>query len=167
MNLTSTLLRLSIVLLLLLSASACLTSSSAVQDAPPPPTPKATPVAQATPAQPAQPAKDDLIPRIRPLEAIRQVTAGEALMIDVRDTASFDYMHIKGAINIPYPDFLAGKYKDPPKNKHLIFYCTCPREHSAALSAVILQEKGYQKVSALVEGLYGYKEAGGEVTTKS
>lgn len=166
MNLTTTLLRLSGVTLLLLSSSACATfSSSAVQDVPPPPTPSASQVAQ--PAKPAEPAKDDLILRIRPLEAMRLVNAKEAVVIDVRDTASFDYMHIKGAINIPFSDVVAGKYTAPPKNKHLIFYCTCPREHSAAQSAVILQEKGYEKVSALQDGLYGYKEAGGDVVVKN
>lgn len=166
MNLTTTSLRLGILTLLLLGGSACASfSQSAVQDLPPAPTPTAIPAAQ--PAQPAEPAKDDLIPRIRPLEAIRLVNSKEALIIDVRDTASYDYMHVKGAINISYADFVAGKFTPPPQNKHLIFYCTCPREHSAALSAVILQEKGYQKVSALQDGLYGYKDAGGDIVMKN
>ncbi len=165
MNLTST--SASVLTLFLLFGTACsLTTHSAVNDPPPPPKPVATPTPAAQPSPSAAVPADELILRTKPIEAIRQVTNGEAILVDVRDAASYDYMHIKTAVNITFQDIMAGKIGNLPKDKHLIFYCTCPREHSAAQSAVVYQEKGYQKVSALQDGLYGYQAAGGNIEMK-
>ncbi len=141
-----------------------ITTHSAVSEAEPTPTPTPTVVA-ATPS--VAPSKDELIPRISPNEALRQINAKEAVLIDVRDSGSFDLMHIKGAVNVSLQDIINNKFAALPKNKNLIFYCTCIREHSAALAAVELKEKGYEKVWALRDGLLGYKEAGGEIFMKN
>lgn len=169
MNLTSTFLTISLCTLVLLAGTACTSTQSAVKDLPPPPTPPPTPIAKVsneptpTPSLPA----DELITRTSPLEALRQFKAGLAILVDVRDKASFETMRIKGATLLTFQDVMSGKLGNLPKNKHLIFYCTCIREHSAAQAAVVFQQKGYQQVSALKDGLIGYQQAGGEIEMKN
>ncbi|MFN7930927.1 MAG: rhodanese-like domain-containing protein [Blastocatellia bacterium] len=170
MNLTTTFIYITLLTLLLLTGTGCLTTQSAVNDPPPPPpAPKptvvATPSGQPTPAPSIPP--DEYIQRTPPREAMRQIKAGQAILIDVRDKTSFENMHIKDASFLAFEDVVKGQLGNFPKDKHLIFYCTCIREHSAAQAAVIFQEKGYQKVSALKDGLLGYQQVGGEVVMKN
>jgi 3-mercaptopyruvate sulfurtransferase SseA len=73
---------------------------------------------------PTPPQPDDGVPRISAAEAIEMFKSGKALIIDTRDAGSFEQMHVKGASNVPYKDFLDKTYKAFPKNKELIFYCT-------------------------------------------
>lgn len=169
MNLTTSFFCLCLLTLVLLTGTACVSSQSAVRDAPPPPTPAPTQLAkgsdQPTPSPSLPP--DELIPRTTPNEALRQFKAGQAILVDVRDEASFKNMHIKGATLLTFQDVMSGKLGNLPKNKHLIFYCTCIREHSAAQAAVVFQQNGYQNVSALRDGLMGYQQAGGEIVMNS
>ena len=75
-------------------------------------------------AQHADHAEDDGVPRISPVDAIALVKSGKALVIDTRDEGSFAAMHIAGAINVPYKEFVDKTNKALPKDKELIFYCT-------------------------------------------
>ncbi len=68
--------------------------------------------------------EDDGVPRISAAEAIEMVKSGKALIIDTRDPTSFEAMHVKGASNVPYKEFVDKTYKALPKDKELIFYCT-------------------------------------------
>jgi 3-mercaptopyruvate sulfurtransferase SseA len=68
--------------------------------------------------------EDDGVPRISAADAIALVKSGKALVIDTRDPTSFEAMHIAGAINVPYKEFLDKTNKALPKDKELIFYCT-------------------------------------------
>lgn len=114
----------SLLALLLILAGACATSTqsaSTLAGLPAGPTP-APVAAQATPQQDHSP--DDGVPRIKPADALREVKAGNAILVDVRDTGSYENMHAKGAINVTYQSISEGKYDKLPKNKHLIFYCT-------------------------------------------
>lgn len=109
---------LSALAVLLLLAGACATSTQSATKAPelavsPPP-------GAAAPAQ----TPDDGVPRIKPADAIAEVKAGKAILVDVRDTGSYEVMHAKGAINVTYQSITEGKYDKLPKDKHLIFYCT-------------------------------------------
>lgn len=67
---------------------------------------------------------DDNVPRIKAEEAIKLVQAGNAIVVDTRDAGSFENMHVKGALNIPFQTFQDGKHQKLPKDKQLIFYCT-------------------------------------------
>ena len=69
-------------------------------------------------------AEDDGVPRIAPADAVALVKSGKALVIDTRDETSFAAMHIAGAINVPYKEFVDKTNKPLPKDKELIFYCT-------------------------------------------
>lgn len=169
MNLTTSFFCLCLLTLLLLTGTACFSSQSAVRDVPPSPTPAPTQLAKGSDQPTPTPSLslDELIPRTTPLEAIRQFKAKQAILVDVRDAASFETMHIKGATLLTFQDVMAGKLGNLPKDKHLIFYCTCVREHSAAQAAVVFQQNGYKNVSALRDGLTGYQQAGGEIVMNS
>ena len=75
-------------------------------------------------AQHSDHAEEDGVPRISAAEAIEMVKSGKALIIDTRDPTSFEAMHVKGASNVPYQEFVDKTYKALPKDKELIFYCT-------------------------------------------
>ena len=75
-------------------------------------------------AQHSDHAEEDGVPRISAAEAIEMVKSGKALIIDTRDPTSFEAMHVKGASNVPYKEFVDKTYKALPKDKELIFYCT-------------------------------------------
>jgi hypothetical protein len=47
----------------------------------------------------------------------------QALFVDVRDTASYDLAHIKGALNIPVAE-IENRLSDLPKDRWIILYCT-------------------------------------------
>ncbi|MBS1810994.1 MAG: rhodanese-like domain-containing protein [Acidobacteria bacterium] len=115
----------SMLMMLLLLGVGCATSTqSASKDTQLPLSP--TPAQAASPAsqQDHDHAAEDGVARIKPAEALRLVTAGEAILVDVRDTGSYENMHAKGAINVTYQSITEGKFDKLPKNKHLIFYCT-------------------------------------------
>ena len=82
------------------------------------------PAPVAASAQPSEHEEDDGVPRISAADAIALVKSGKALVVDTRDQTSFEAMHIAGAINVPYKEFLDKTYKALPKDKELIFYCT-------------------------------------------
>ena len=71
-------------------------------------------VAQATPEE----AK-----RISLEEAKAAFDKGGVVIIDTRDADSYAQEHIKGAINIPLPDF-EKRYQEIPTNKQIIAYCS-------------------------------------------
>ena len=75
-------------------------------------------------AQEPTPKPDDGVPRISAADAIALVKAGKALVVDTRDESSYGMMHIAGAINVAYKEFVDKTYKPLPKDKELIFYCT-------------------------------------------
>ncbi len=66
--------------------------------------------------------KDDA-PRITLEEAKKDFDAGNAVFVDTRAESSYKMDHIKGAFNLPIESFEA-KYKDLPKDKKLIVYCS-------------------------------------------
>lgn len=45
------------------------------------------------------------------------------IIVDARGKNSFEQEHIKGAISMPVEEVEA-RYKELPKNKEIVFYCT-------------------------------------------
>ena len=86
-----------------------------------------TPNAQTATMQ-APPATEslDAAKRIPRDEAIKMVSEGKAVWIDVRPVGDYDAGHIKGAINIPLSE-ISGNFteamKKAPPHKYLITYC--------------------------------------------
>jgi rhodanese-related sulfurtransferase len=83
---------------------------------------------------------------------------GSVLVVDVRDHASFEREHIRGAVNIPAEDIATGR-AHPSKDKPLVVYCwdlTCTLAPKAAL---VLARKGYD-VRYLAGGLEEWRRKG-------
>ena len=89
----------------------------------------ATPAA-ATTADPNAPAAaaaqnaEDSMPRVRVEEAKAEAENGKAVIIDVRGTDAWKAAHIEGALDIQLGDLEKGDFKNIPKGKHIIAYCT-------------------------------------------
>src|SRR5215203_2675064 len=61
--------------------------------------------------------------RISGAEAVQAVAKGEAVLVDVRPTESYDIEHAKGAISLPTWE-LPSRAGELPKDKLVITYCT-------------------------------------------
>ena len=72
--------------------------------------------------QNATPQTEDA-PRISLADAKKDFDAGTAIFVDTRGEAAYKNEHIKGSINIT-ADMLEAKYKDLPKDKKIIAYCS-------------------------------------------
>lgn len=58
------------------------------------------------------------------LDAVQQeMTAGDVLIVDVRDPEAYNASHAKGAVNVPFHE-LAQRMGELPKEKFLVTYCT-------------------------------------------
>lgn len=86
----------------------------------PVPNPPLAPTA-ATPSLPPNP--EDQMRRVRVDEAMKLAKAGEALIIDVRGTETFNTQHIKGALDFPLQRIEEGDFKGLPRNKLIVAYC--------------------------------------------
>lgn len=67
---------------------------------------------------------EDAMPRVRVDEAKTAQDNGKAIIIDVRGTEAFKTSHIKGAIDFPLTRLEQGDFKDLPKDKRIIAYCS-------------------------------------------
>ena len=65
----------------------------------------------------------DGVRRITPEEARKALDAGTAVIIDVRDEASYKAGHAKGARSIPVND-IASRAGELPRDKMIITYCS-------------------------------------------
>jgi phage shock protein E len=65
------------------------------------------------------------------------------LIIDVREPVEFKMGHVKGAINIPPSELMAGaeKLRDVEKDTQLVLYCRSGSRSAASIN--ILQNMGY------------------------
>lgn len=82
---------------------------------------KALPSNTAPKADEHRPADD--APRITLADAKKDFDAGTAIFVDTRAEAAYQNEHIKGSINIS-ADTLEAKYKELPKDKKIIAYCS-------------------------------------------
>jgi rhodanese-related sulfurtransferase len=65
----------------------------------------------------------DGVRRITPEEARKALDAGKAIIVDVRDEASYKFSHAKGARWIPLND-IASRVGELPRDKMIITYCS-------------------------------------------
>jgi rhodanese-related sulfurtransferase len=113
-------------------------------------------------------AANAVVPKITVDEARALVASGDAVIVDVRDSAEVQQSgKAKGALHIPRGslEFRADastSYHDPNLNpdKTIILYCAAgPR---AALAGKMLQDMGYARVRNL-GGFKDWAEQGGEI----
>ena len=81
---------------------------------------KSGPIASASPAAPAP---NDGVRRITPTELQNLLAKNEAFVVDVRNEASYNAGHIRGAKLIPEQD-IANRVSELPKDKTIVTYCS-------------------------------------------
>ena len=102
--------------------TATVNSNSGVQPNAPLANPNA-PAANQAPA-PQAPNPEDSMPRISVEEAKAAVDKGSAVIIDVRGPDAYKAAHVKGATEHSLSRLEQGDFKDLPKNKRIIAYCS-------------------------------------------
>lgn len=68
----------------------------------------------------------------------------EMFLIDLRNKASYDKCHIKGAVNLPFTE-LEDRFGSLPRDKTLIFYCS--RGGQSLLACNHLSAQGWNVVN--------------------
>jgi len=85
----------------------------------------ATPAATSPPAAaPPAPAPQDNTPRIEVAELKELIAKNAVVVLDVRSVESYNGAHAKGAISYPLDRIEKGDFKDLPKDKRIVAYCT-------------------------------------------
>ena len=123
----------------------------------------AAPAAVTTPAH-ASPQRPDTLPvaRMSVPHAMLAANRGDILVVDVRPAGQRALGHIRGDVHIPF-DRLADRQAELPRDRRLVFYCTCPAEEVALDAARILLQAGAPHVAVLVGGYDGWRAAGGSI----
>ena len=107
------------------------------------------------------------VQEIQPWDLNRLLAAGrELVLLDVREPAEFDVLHIPGAINVPrgvleqscewdfdetLPLLAAGRELD--------IVVICRSGYRSALVADVMQQMGYTKVTSLKSGVRGWNDS--------
>jgi rhodanese-related sulfurtransferase len=104
------------------------------------------------------------IPRITADELYQKIKNKSGLtIVDSRSGVDqlFGPGHIEGAIAVPIDEVVSGKWVPPADlAKEIVFYCSCPDEHTAVSAAMVLKTKGYTNVKALRGGYNAWVDAG-------
>jgi len=89
----------------------------------------------------------------------------QPVVVDVRSPVArkADARFIPGALTIDAAADIDARLRQLPKDRDIVFYCTCPNEASAAQVAKKLIELGYTRVHPLQGGLDAWLAAGHEV----
>lgn len=102
--------------------TATVNSNTGVQPNAPLANPNAPAANQA--AAPQTPNPEDSMPRVSVEEAKAAVDKGTAVIIDVRGPDAYKAAHVKGALEHSLSLLEQGDFKDLPKNKRIIAYCS-------------------------------------------
>jgi hydroxyacylglutathione hydrolase len=88
----------------------------------------------------------------------RMSTGGRSIvLVDVRARAEFEAVHIRGAVNIPFPD-LRTRYRELDPDLPTVVICGAGFRSS--LGASILKQRGFTEVMSVAGGMKGYSAAG-------
>ncbi len=83
------------------------------------------------------------------------------VVIDVRSSTAqvLEQRRIPGALHVPVQE--VGRHIGAlPRDREIVFYCTCPNEASAAQAARVLMNHGFRRVRPLYGGLDAWIAAG-------
>ena len=83
------------------------------------------------------------------------------IVVDVRSSTAqeLQQQRIPGALHVPVQD--VGRHVGAlPRDREIVFYCTCPNEASAAQAARLLMNHGFRRVRPLHGGLDAWIAAG-------
>jgi rhodanese-related sulfurtransferase len=102
------------------------------------------------------------VPRITVDELAGLMREGkDPLVVDLRGPASreIDARRIPGAVAIGLQD-IEDNLVELPRNRHIVLYCACPNEASAAQASRLLLQRGHASARPLLGGLDAWAEAG-------
>ena len=106
------------------------------------------------------------VEEIMPWDLEEKLKAGESpLLLDVREPAEYDAMHIEGTIAVPRGVLESACEYDydetepelvEARNREVVVICRSG--HRSVLAARVLQELGYQKAVSLKTGMRGWND---------
>jgi rhodanese-related sulfurtransferase len=112
---------------------------------------------------PATAARDTApVARMSVPRALPAATRGEVVLVDVRAPGQRALGHIRGDIHVPLEQ-LPARTAELPKDRTLVFYCSCPAEELALDAARAMIAAGGARVAALVGGFDAWRAGGGPV----
>jgi len=123
-------------------------------------TPKTTGKTGSAPAAPAPP-DTAAVARVSVPEAIAAASKGEIALVDVRPLPQRSIGHVRDDVSAPIETI--GKGADLPRDKKLIFYCSCAAEELALDAARAVMTAGRKDVAVLVGGFDAWRAAGGPI----
>jgi rhodanese-related sulfurtransferase len=103
------------------------------------------------------------VPRIKVDELKKLMSERQVVVVDVRSVDAYNSGHIKGAINLSLDKIQAGEYKDLPRDKRIITYCSCGAENSSASASALLEKAGFKNGATLLGGTNAWQQSGGEM----
>ena len=103
------------------------------------------------------------VPRITVEELKKLMAEKQVVVVDVRTADAYNIGHIKGSINLPLDKIQAGDYKDLPRDKRIITYCSCGAEQSSATATSLLEKAGFKNGATLLGGTNAWQQSGGEM----
>ena len=93
-------------------------------------------------------------------QAVRDVRADEAVLLDVRTDEEFAAGHAPGAIHLPLARIEAGERPDIAKDQKVYVYCRTGRRAGEAID--VLRQDGFSDLTN-IGGLADWERAGGDV----
>jgi rhodanese-related sulfurtransferase len=125
--------------------------------------PATTTAAQSAQQTPAAQSAGSQVPRITVEELKKLMAEKQVVVVDVRSADAYNNGHIKGSINLPLDKIQAGDYKDLPRDKRIITYCSCGAEQSSATATSLLEKAGFKNGATLLGGTNAWQQSGGEM----
>lgn len=111
----------------------------------------------ARPSAGAEPVTD-AIPEVDPCQVLAWLSAGETVLVDVRETVEYEAEHIPGALLCPLSTFEAELFPKFP-GKRLVIHCAVGKRSAAACKQ--LANAGYpDRVLNMAGGIGAWKAAG-------
>src|SRR3954453_19048104 len=96
--------------------------------------------------------------RIQPQEALDHLRTSDALLVCAYDDETkFEKNRLDGAISL---EELRAKQHWLPKDREIIFYCSCPHDEAATRLAEQYRAKGFQNAEILEGGVKAWTGAG-------
>lgn len=115
-----------------------------------------TPTWDGTPPPPSE----AYVPLITPSKLDLALESREPItVIDVRNRAAYDQVHIPGALHIPLED-LKDRLGEIDGNKTVVLYCTSPNRSMSLEGAMTLYRVGFSRVAVLEGGLQSWYSTG-------
>lgn len=96
---------------------------------------------------------------ITPVEAVGKINREKAIIVDLRESETYDAGHLVGARNLPASKIKEDGIKGLPKNKAFPVILVCASGVTARKYAKTFRDEGYENVFVLDGGIGGWVKA--------